>query len=209
MASFSDTFAGTGALDSPWYEETVYGGAWQENSGYANGNANAQEAGAGYGAASDYTGSDMYSQMTYTYTTSVSGGGGGPCFFVPGGGGDGYVVYINDNDVYISRQTNGTSTDLVSDLSATGVVSGMVVKLTCTWTGATNSLKLYLDGVEKLSTTDATYPCTDLVPGMYVYHTNTSDIRINDWAGGDVAAGGTTPKGVFDNPFSGPFGGPI
>ena len=44
-----------------------------------------------------------------------------------------------------------------------------------------------------------------------VQHLDSNSKRLDKGAveKNEVAAGGTAPKGVFDNPFKGPFGGPV
>ena len=190
----SDAFPGTGALEFPWIEETVYGSFFIEN-GYARVNDNANEGGAIWGFyAGDFTTNDRFAKATLTFVTQVSGGGGGPAMYVPGGGGDGYAVYINnDNGWLISRQANGTGTTIAtgSVAGALALVSGDVVTLRVKWTGSTNEITISRNAGEVMaSVSDALYPANTLSPGMYAYHTTTTDFRFYSWSGGDYDDGG-------------------
>ena len=101
---------------------------------------------------------------------------------------NGYFVTIsamggppNDSYLYFGYITGGTPTTLWSvDLSNFGIVLEVdrwySVRVQCTVSGATNRIKIYLDGEEIIDTTDATYT----QGGVALGHTVNSDMECDE-----------------------------
>src|SRR2546427_11917434 len=91
------------------------------------------------------------------------------------------------NRCRIVKYTNGVPPLLAVDANCT-IAVGDTIKLEVQGTTPTTTLRLYQNGVLKLTATDSTSPYTSGSPGFtFTFNQNNASV-VDDWAGGNLSS---------------------
>jgi hypothetical protein len=196
-ASYTDAFAGTGALSGNWTAITGLGTP-DRTSGIVQGNPTNTVSGA-YWSANMVT-DDQYAQVK-VYADGVGGGSiiAGPACRIASGAQTMYVAYVDSNEtpareIVIYKYVAGTPTK-VDDTGVTAAELD-VIRIECTG-GATSSIQALKNGSAAGSAyADSSSPITSGAVGFVVFTFVGPSSFIDEFDGGDLGGGGgaTCPK---------------
>lgn len=117
------------------------------------------------------------------HSTSATFAGPGFMWYLDPDAENGYYAILNasNNYLFIGKITGGTPSTVVDvDLDPFGIVVEVdrwyLLRVQCTEEGATNRIKVFIDGVEVADTTDGDYS----QGGVFLFHTLSADLECDE-----------------------------